>query len=665
MRWILITTMLLTAATAEGRVIPLPEADVTAVVNRGLDGLTAGGADRAVLFHGLLVEVESSGTSLTTEHRIERVLTVKGGRDLAVLWLGYDPAANEVLPVSVRVHRKGGTLVVVDVSAAMDVPASLHHIYWPFRALALQLPRLLPGDTVEWVLERRGFSIAYLGDDPPADPERFVPPMRGHFHDSILFAETVPLVEKVYDLRLPPGVDLSFGTFGGPLDVHRYPTQEGGTRYVFQRRKAPALASEPRAPNPSNEVPKVVLATLSDWREKSAWFHQVNEPMFAHDAALREAVVEILDGTHTDRERVLRLLRWVAREIRYSGLQVIRGEGYTLHPGLLTWEHRAGVCKDIAGMLVTLMRAAGFRRTWPAMTMAGARVEDIPADQFNHCVVAWERTDGDYVMLDPTWAPWSRHPWSLAESEQQYLVGAPLGDVLRTTPALEPSDNRLEITLDSRLRKDGTLDSRVEVRTSGYLETALRRGLIGRPLADRLRPILDIAQAMSPAARVVRTRLSPKNIENLDEPLNVTLEVEVPGWVTPDRDGHLAFVPPAFRHPVRTKRLWENFLIKDTAKRTRGLAFTCPKEILLRGEVRLPGRFRLVSPTKGAEAETPIGSSSWSIRIEDGDRLITEQRAVFRTRNVGADQLADYERVVAPMRALETTPVLLAPEDDR
>lgn len=664
MRWLLSILMLLVAAPTEGRVIPLPADDVDAVLARGLDGVAAGGAGRAVLFHGLRVDVEASGLSVTTEHRIERALTVKGAQALSVLWMSYDPASNEVTPLSARVHRKGGAVEVVDVAAAMDVPAALHHIYWPFRALALQLPRLQPGDSVEWVLRRRGFSIAYLGDDPATDPDRFVPPMRGHFHDAILFAESIPLVEKSYDLRLPPGMDLRFGTFGGPVEVRREPGDDGGTRYVFAHRRMPALATEPRAPSLSDDAPKVVLATAADWRDKSVWFHQVNEPMFAHDNALRDAVAEILAGARTDQERIQRLLRWVAREIRYSGLQVIQGEGYTLHPGLLTWEHRAGVCKDIAGMLVTMMRAAGYRRTWPAMTRAGARAEDVPADQFNHCVVAWERTDGDYVMLDPTWAPWSRHPWSLAESEQQFLVGAPLGDVLRTTPALAPSDNRLELTVTSRLRADGTLESRLRVVTTGFLETALRRGLLGRPLADRLAPLRAIAAGLSPAARLTATRLSPKDLEDLDEPLVAELEVEVPRWAVTDDDGRLTFVPPAFLHPIRDRRLWENLLVTKIAKRSRGLSFSCPKEIILRGETRLPGRYRIRSPKTGATVETPLGTVSWSIKVE-GERLITEQRAAFRTRKVGVAGLKDYERLVAPLQALETTPVLLEREVQR
>ena len=74
---------------------------------------------------------------------------------------------------------------------------------------------------------------------------------------------------------------------------------------------------------------------------------------------------------------------------------------------------------------------------------------------------------------------------------------------------------------------------------------------------------------------------------------------------------------------------------------------------------------RRISPRRGSTVENPLGTASWSIELVDGDRLVTEQRAVFRTRRVEAAQLKDYERLVAPLQALETAPVLLAPEGDR
>jgi len=134
-----------------------------------------------------------------------------------------------------------------------------------------------------------------------------------------------------------------------------------------------------------------------------------------------------------------------------------KGEGYTLHPGTMTFRDAAGVCKDIAGMLVTMLRAAGYE-AYGAMTMAGARVEDIPADQFNHCVVALKKPDGSFQMLDPTWAPWNNPTWSRWEGEQDYVIGTFEGEDLMQIPSFSAEDNLLSVTSEARLAADGALE---------------------------------------------------------------------------------------------------------------------------------------------------------------------------------------------------------------
>ncbi len=106
---------------------------------------------------------------------------------------------------------------------------------------------------------------------------------------------------------------------------------------------------------------------------------------FEFDDEIKAKVDEIVRGAKDDWEKISRLTHWVAEEIRYSGISMGPGEGYTLHKGTMTFRDRCGVCKDKAGMLITMLRAAGFE-SYPAMTMAGSRIDRIPADQFNHSV---------------------------------------------------------------------------------------------------------------------------------------------------------------------------------------------------------------------------------------------------------------------------------------
>ena len=84
-------------------------------------------------------------------------------------------------------------------------------------------------------------------------------------------------------------------------------------------------------------------------------------------------------------EKIAVLTHWVADNIRYAGISMGKGEGFTLHNTKMNYTDRCGVCKDIAGTLISFLRMAGFE-AYPAMTMAGSRVESIPADHFNHCV---------------------------------------------------------------------------------------------------------------------------------------------------------------------------------------------------------------------------------------------------------------------------------------
>lgn len=54
------------------------------------------------------------------------------------------------------------------------------------------------------------------------------------------------------------------------------------------------------------------------------------------------------------------LTHWVADNIRYSGISMGKGEGFTLHNLKMNYTDRCGVCKDIAGTLIAFLRMAGF-----------------------------------------------------------------------------------------------------------------------------------------------------------------------------------------------------------------------------------------------------------------------------------------------------------------
>ena len=188
----------------------------------------------------------------------------------------------------------------------------------------------------------------------------------------------MPIVERRYELILPADKRLHSRIYNGPLFSSTSYSADS-TSYSWWAYDVPPRPREPRSAGGSDDVPKVVVATVESWEAKSRWFFDVNEGQFDVTPEISAKVEEIFEDAGltgaSEERKAEELVHWVAQNIRYSGQTMGEGEGFTLHSGAMIFEQRSGVCKDIAGMLITMMRAAGMD-CYAAMTMAGSRIED-------------------------------------------------------------------------------------------------------------------------------------------------------------------------------------------------------------------------------------------------------------------------------------------------
>ncbi len=219
------------------------------------------------------------------------------------------------------------------------------------------------------------------------------------------------------------------------------------------------------------------------------------------------------------------LNHWVAHYIRYSGLSMGEGEGYTLHPSDMIFRDRSGVCKDKASLLVTFLRAAGFE-AYPAMTMAGARIDNFPADFFNHSVVALRQGDGTFRMLDPTWVPWVREQWSSAEQEQQYLVGYKEGQPLMTTPYSPPENHYYDLAVAGSIADDGAFTGRLTLKVEGQTDAMMRRATRANHRLEADAYFTRILKGLYPDARIAA--LTYNDPSDIARPLEVVIDCVIP-----------------------------------------------------------------------------------------------------------------------------------------
>ncbi|MBT3231431.1 MAG: DUF3857 domain-containing transglutaminase family protein [Calditrichaeota bacterium] len=454
--------------------------------------------DHLIVYDLSINRMKESGVTEVDGYVLYKILDEKGCRNMSVQIWGYDPQSSFVQIKEVNIIRDDKK-IPVDVALIKDLPAPQSAIYWNNRLKILQLPRLKVNDGIEIVSFRKGFTYALLNDDPPPD-ESYIPPMPGEYFDITLFESSVPIIEKKYVLTVPENKRLHSQVFNGTLFSSTAYTPDS-TIYSWWKLDVPARKSERYQPSGTDLMTKVVMSTAESWEAKSRWFFEINKNQFEVTDPIKKKVEQIIKEAGVQRgtedEKAEALLHWVAQNIRYSGQTMGKGEGFTLHSGVMIFEQRSGVCKDIAGMLVTMMRAAGMD-SYAAMTLAGGRIEDLPADQFNHCVTALRKKDGSFVMYDPTWVPFYKDIWSKLESEQHYVVGTPTGEDLSRISYSPPEESPLFVKSIAKIDDYGNLECKIELRCDGAVDSRLRRMASGQKiseieiyLAGVLRPISE------------------------------------------------------------------------------------------------------------------------------------------------------------------------------
>ncbi len=606
------------------------------------------------LFDSTRVRVEPTGLTHRHHHRLVKVIDETGARELAALRFDYDPASNLIEVRRVRVHRADGRYEDLDPAGAVDAYAPAHSIYWGARMKVMGLPRLRPGDLVETVTYKKGFLIAYLlaferaeGGD---ENERYIPPMRGHFYDSVLFGESRPFRIKHYAVELPRDKPLQCAVYNEEVFAAQAFTDSSLT-YRWWAQDRDAVAVEPRQASRSDFVAKVVMATVPDWPAKSRWFFEVNDPVFAWNEPIQAKVDELIRGLDSDEERFAALTHWVADNIRYSGLSMGEGEGYTIHPSRMTWEDRCGVCKDIAGMLVTFLRAAGYT-SYPAMTMAGARVERVPADQFNHCVVAVEQEDGSYVMLDPTWVAHSRDLWSKAEGEQHYVIGTPQGEDLCAIRSFTAEESPLEIRLDTRVAESGDLSGSVTFEARGYLDGRLRGQFLFRPAAEWDARLAALLAPIGPGLTITKSRYD--DVGDYAEPMRCEAEFRVPGYAAVT-DSTIDLGLPALRLLAGSGAFVRLLGVEADEDRRHPANFWAPSQVSIEAKIELPERYVFARMPPGcdlafAAAEFECDGEISGRTLEWTSRLALTKRTVLPAEWAGVAAVADTVDALAGRR---------------
>ncbi len=587
-------------------------------------------ADAVVVLDETIVLVRPTGIGSARRHNVTKVLREPAIRSLSVRAFDFDPSTNRLELEAVRVYRVDGNVEEIPLTTKVLQPQPASGVFWGTQQYLVSVPNLAVGDAVETISTMTGFNVAYLGagggattvsrggaagvaapatgaGQPATEPqlnakgEPLQPPVPGHWHDEALFFTTgYPILEKRYTVRLPKDKPLQYGVYNGELRT--LVTFDGDELvYTFERKDIKPLKGETNMEPWPNLAPKLLLATLPSWEDKARWLYQVSEPQFTPDDAIRAKVAEVIKNCKTDEEKYTALNHWVAENIRYAGTSRGMCEGYTIHDIKETFHDRAGVCKDKAGMLVGMLRVAGFD-SFLVMTMARQRVDAIPADQFNHAVTCIRNRDGSLILLDPTWMPKSRDNWSTLEPLQHVVYGLPEGKELSQSPYFPPETSLAQWGAQTKIAEDGTVTGHVTWTATGTPEGRVRRILAAHPPTERDNYFVEAFQRLSPTVEL--TNLKCLDPDDFSRPLDLAADYTAGGFVVGDgARRYLAL--PMMQTPLGATALKDLFGNTEPKERKYGLKLWATRLAKIDETVELPQGWEVVDAPQPVEIDGP------------------------------------------------------------
>ena len=593
-------------------------------------GKTYEASDCVTLLDSTSVSVQPTGQGSFAVCKVIKVQTPRGAVDNRVIKYDYDPLTAYAEFKRVTIHRANGKVDELDVRKTCDYAAPARAIYWGARQIMIEVGALQPGDIVDYEIAKKGFTYALLAAGNE-DESRFIPPMRGQFYDIVPFWSSTPTVRKVYVVSIPMEKELQFQFYQGECaSSMRY--EDGRKKYSFAMDDMMPFVKEPNMVDLFDAAPKLMMSSTPQWKDKSLWFNKVDE---------------LIKGKKTEMEKIAVLTHWVADNIRYSGISMGKGEGFTLHNTKMNYTDRCGVCKDIAGTLISFLRMAGFE-AYPAMTMAGSRVESIPADHFNHCVAVVKLSNGTYMPLDPTWVPFCRELWSSAEQQQNYLPGVPEGSDLCITPVSAPENHYVRIKADNRLEADGTLRGTFTLTAEGQSDSNIRRifttGFQSEWKSTMERQLL----AISPKARLLSVDYGKNPKDYQAAPIKITFRYEIPDYALKG-EGEMFFRPMVMNNLYNQVR---SYMWIDTSVENRKYGFkdACSRLVELDETVQLPAGYKLVSAVKD-ETMQGVGADFEGSLVQKGNKVLLHNRLALKKRVYEASDWESFRNAVNAHKA--------------
>ncbi|WP_276373048.1 transglutaminase domain-containing protein [Chryseolinea sp. H1M3-3] len=289
------------------------------------------------------------------------------------------------------------------------------------------------------------------------------------FMPGYIFTSYIPQGKATYTIKTTRQVELVYEVVNDPKHTINFKKYEKGG-YVFYEWTAtdvPARKNEDESPSVRYFTPHLIcyvksyenksgkVNVLSSLDDLYAWYNTFVKDLNKESSAELIGIVnKIKQSSKTEIDIVRNVFYWVQENIQYVAFE--QGmRGFIPHHGSYVCEKRYGDCKDMANLIVTMLRLADVKsyHTWIGTRDLPYKYSQVPTPLVdNHMIATYISSDKQYYFLDAT----SDHtpfglPSSMIQGKEALIGLDPTHYEIKAIPEIPKERNIMTDSVSIRL----------------------------------------------------------------------------------------------------------------------------------------------------------------------------------------------------------------------
>ncbi|MDA3863731.1 MAG: DUF3857 domain-containing protein [Deltaproteobacteria bacterium] len=430
--------------------------------------------------------------------------------------------------VAARIYRKNGVILQSSSIKTSKVFNRKTSIYYDLTRTTINFSQARIGDIIE---------IAYTVKELPSSRKL----KNIYFGDMLLFQE------HNYDRALseisiyhPKAFRIQTSLSGLKTIKPRTSTWKNLKIITYHGKNIKGVKNEWYMAGPGETLALVKTGLAYSWRKLGKKYHDFIKNNYHSNRQIQNLVKKLTAGTSSKQQKIKNIHRYILKNYRYISLQFGLHDYHPYKPVEIL-NRKFGDCKDMTLLLVLMLREAGIKAL-PALVRTrnwGKIAWDVPSlIPFNHAIV--------YLPQENKWIDGTEkyllYPYFPSNLQnRKALVISKQGGYFKKINA-PAADKNTELRQGSiKLARNGSAKIWEKIIVQGLGQKSWRFYLEHKQLPDLISNIGKI------------TKLKTTNLENLNSPLEIKVEVSSPSLFS--REKNKLIGSPGFHEKDLLKKL--------------------------------------------------------------------------------------------------------------